>query len=379
MKIGFDAKRAFSNTTGLGNYSRFVINVLSNNFPKNEYLLYTPKMGAPEISRKILAGQGVQLRTPSSPITNLKLGSLWRSALLGNIALKDGVSLLHGLSNELPLISNKKLKTVVTIHDLLFLRYPELYGRIDIEIYIRKFRHACKTADRIIAISHQTADDIKHYFKTDERKIQVVYQGCDAAFKKEYFPSALKKVRNKYGLPEDFILSVGTIEHRKNALLILKAMAALKSKLDLPLVLVGRPTLYKTLLLDFAARENLMHRLIFLHEVAFIDLPKIFQMARLFVYPSVFEGFGIPIIEALNSKVPVISSKGSCFIEAGGPDSRYVAAGNAEELADTILNILHHKNVAANMVEKGLEYVKRFEDGHIAAELMAVYQEVLQT
>lgn len=378
MKIGFDAKRVFANFTGLGNYSRFVVRVLSEYYPQNEYWLYAPGTARHPEVEELVAKPNIKVGKPSATLKALKLGSYWRSVSLGKVASKNGVQLLHGLSNELPLGSSKNLKKIVTIHDLLFLRYPQLYNLIDIGIYKQKFRWACKNADRIIAVSQQTARDLVEYLHVPEEKIDVVYQGCHNSFRVEYDSYVLDRISTKYKLPQDFILNVGTIEERKNALLIVKALAALKNKVSVPLVIVGKPTAYKETIIKYAREHDLLDQLHFRHDVSFEDLPKVYQLSRMFVYPSVFEGFGIPILEALCSKVPVITSKGSCFAEAGGSNSIYVNPTSAEELAEAILRILNNPTMGTKMIIDGVGHSMKFEDQQIAENLMAVYEKTLR-
>ncbi len=377
MRVGFDAKRAFLNNTGLGNYSRFVIRALSQQYPEHEYYLYTPSAGENQDTRLLLQHTRNQLRTPSKMVSKMGMSSIWRSAILGNIAIKDQVRLFHGLSNELPIITSKNLRTVVTIHDLLFLRYPELYNAMDAAIYKHKFRHACKVSDRIIAVSQQTSRDIQQFFGIPESKIDVVYQGCHESFKKEYSPLQLEETIQQYRLPEEFMLNVGTIEPRKNAMVILQAMVAAGDKLVLPLVIVGKSGPYKEQLIKYAKENNLLNRVYFLHNIPSEELPKIYQLAKIFIYPAIFEGFGIPIIEALNAKVPVISTKGGCFEEAGGPESKYVAHNDPQAMAETIVSINNNANIAGKMILKGQEHVKKFESSVIAAALMRTYMHTL--
>ena len=135
MILGFDAKRAFTNFTGLGNYSRFVIQALAETFPENEYQLYTPKIKVNADTQLFLNNPIYQVKTPFAITATLKLSSFWRSINLGNVAYKNQVQLFHGLSNELPLTKPKGLKTILTVHDLIFLRYPKFYNSIDVKIY----------------------------------------------------------------------------------------------------------------------------------------------------------------------------------------------------------------------------------------------------
>lgn len=380
MKIGFDAKRAFFNRTGLGNYSRFVIRTLTEHFPENDYLLYSPRADGkahPEL-QPLLDTPSVSAHTPSGAMAKFGLSAVWRSYSLAKVASRQSVQLLHGLSNELPFGKSPGLKQVVTIHDLLFLRYPHLFNLIDLNIYKQKTRWACKRADKIIAVSQQTAQDLIDFYRVPSSKIEVVYQGCHPSFREEYDSYVLERIASKYSLPQDFILNVGTLEPRKNALLILKALTQLRNKTKPALVLVGKETKYKEELISYARKENLMDQLYFRHNVSFEDLPKVYQLSRMFVYPSVFEGFGIPILEALCSRVPVITSKGSCFDEAGGPHSIYINPNDPEELADAILRIFNNATMATRMTIDGVAHSLKFEEQTLAENMMQVYRKVLE-
>lgn len=375
MRIGFDAKRFFSNFTGLGNYSRFIVNALSETYPENEYLLYAPKLRShPEVN-SIIQNVFIKLKKPSQLTTSLRLGSFWRSYNLGKIAARDGVQLFHGLSNELPLTKPRQLKTVVTVHDLIFKRFPEFYKPVDIQIYNWKLRRACRLADKIIAISKQTSDDLIEFFNVEPSKIEVVYQGCQPNFKKTYTQEQLNAVQLRYNLPKEFILNVGTIESRKNVLVLLQSLKFLKH--DLPVVVVGKATAYMKQLTDYIASNGLEKRVIFIHHAAFADLPAIYRLATVFVYPSLFEGFGIPLVEAITCDLPVITSKGSCFSEAAGPSSIYVDTENAELLAMEIDRVLGDDNLKCTMVSESKKFIEKFEPRNIAGGIMQVYTELL--
>lgn len=375
MRIGFDAKRLFNNFTGLGNYSRFVVKALLDHHPGHWYTLYSPKIKDHPDTEAFRTNPKLHLRTPPGWVKGSGFGSFWRSINLGNIAFRDGMDIFHGLSNELPRTKPEGLKTVVTIHDLIFIRYPELYKKIDVGIYKRKLIHACESADKIIAISQQTSNDLQHYLKVPEDRIKVVYQGCDPQFNRKASPAEIEKVREKYQLPSQFVLTVGTLEPRKNALLLLKAIAQTKEKMSV--VLIGKSTAYQKQLDQLIEEEGIKNRVHFIHQVDFIDLPQIYQAAKIFVYPSRFEGFGIPIVEAIASGVPVVASKGSCLEEAGGPDSAYVDPDNDKELAQVLNQLLDDELRCSRMIQQSKEYIKRFDPQTIANDLMNVYSEVL--
>jgi glycosyltransferase involved in cell wall biosynthesis len=369
VKIGFDAKRLFNNFTGLGNYSRFVVKALCDSFPGHEYVLYSPKVRPHPETDFFKQTKSIQIKTPQG--IDSKLSSVWRSYSLGSIAGKDGVQLFHGLSNELPLTKPKGLKTIVTIHDVIFKRYPQFYNPIDRLIYEWKFKKACVLADEIVAVSNQTAQDVVNFLGADEKKINVIYQGCHPIFEQKVSAEQIDSVKKKYQLPENFILNVGTIESRKNALLLLEALYLMKEKI--PVVIVGRPTAYQETLNTYIEQNHLSKWVTFIHKASFQDLPLIYRAANLFVYPSLFEGFGIPIVEAISCGLPVITSRGSCFAEAGGRDCWYVDSKNAEELRTVIEEVLSNDENVIQRKERSMQYIQRFQPKVIADELMNLY------
>jgi len=372
MKIGFDGKRAVQNHTGLGNYSRFIIDILARYYKDNQYVIYAPAPRENGALRPILQKENVQMACPVSPFWK-KLRSLWRVWGIGKQLKQDGLTIFHGLSNELPLsISRSGTKSVVTIHDLIFLRYPDFYTWIDRRLYTYKYKKACLNAGRIIAVSEMTKRDIVSFWGIDERKIDVVYQGCHPVFKLRASEEAKAEIREKYRLPEKYIFNVGSMESRKNLLLIVKALPSVPD--DISLVAVGKRTPYTGEVEEYIRRHKLSHRVRLFHSVPFQELPAFYQSAKVFVYPSFFEGFGIPVIEAIHSGLPVIAATGSCLEEAGGPDSIYIDPSDEQALARSINKVLASPETAGAMIKKGLEYAERFSDEAIARGIMQVYE-----
>jgi glycosyltransferase involved in cell wall biosynthesis len=368
MRIGFDGKRVVQNFTGLGNYSRFILSLLAQHYPHNEYLVYAAKRLPPNLKVPV----GFNLKHPAS----YKLPALWRSYTILRDLKRDKISLYHGLSNELPLtIASSKIPSVVTIHDLIFLRFPEFYPAIDRMIYRHKFQYACKNANRIIAVSEQTKKDIIHFFEIPERKIDVVYQGCNSAFESKVTDEKKHQITKKYSLPTQFLLQVGTIEERKNLMLTVKALKAVQH--DMKLVVIGKQTDYAKEIKEYILHNKLENRVIFLENIPLDDLPAIYQLAKIFVYPSEFEGFGIPVIEALYSGVPVIAATGSCLEEAGGPGTCYIHPKDDVQLSWTINSIINNPEKGQKMILDGYQYVKKFSGEQLAANLMKVYEKAI--
>ena len=369
MKIGFDAKRAFYNNSGLGNYSRSSIELITKFYPQNNYVLYTPSTDDAiefDIPKKIKVSKPRNL-------FNKIFKSYWRTFKISKKIKEHNLDVYHGLSGELPSKANKNKNTklIVTIHDLIFLRFPELYKPIDRKIYYQKAKYACDTADRVIAISEQTKSDIIQFLEIDETKIDVVYQGCNSLYHKEVETNKKIEVAQTYNLPEKYILNVGTIEKRKNALSILKAIKI--GNIKIPLLIVGKETEYQNELIQFASENKLKKKLIILNNVPLEDLPAIYQQACMFVYPSVFEGFGIPILEAIYSKIPVITTKGGVFSETGGHSSIYIELNDVNKLSEAIKKLIEDVELRNKIIKDGLDFVQKFNDDKIAANLMNVY------
>ena len=372
MILGFDAKRFFHNKTGLGNYSRDLIRILAHHHPENSYLLYNPK--PKKIDRIPIDGKIIIENLPETK-KDRTLSSLWRLFSVCYQIKKDKVDLYHGLSGEIPIgLNNSGVKTVVTIHDLIFMRYPNLYSFFDRKIHYYKFKYAANNADLVIAISEQTKKDIVTYLKINPEKIKVIYQGCAPVFKEEIPTEFIELTRKKYQLPSHFILNVGTIEKRKNVLSVIKAI----KEIDTQLVVIGKKTVYFKEVNNYIVENNIQNKVIFLENVELKELASIYRMASVFIYPSIFEGFGIPIIEALYSKTPVITSKGGCFSEAGGENSVYINAINSKKIKGEIEELLANSEKSKVMKQKGLKFVQRFNDDIIAKNWVETYNEVLR-
>ncbi len=372
MRIGFDAKRAFFNKSGLGSYSRNLIQGLAKKYPENEYILYTPGTN-PDLFEPVQ--ECFSIKVPQRFYHRI-FRSYWKSFFVSRQLPKDRIEIFHGLSHELPYnFPVKQVKSVVTIHDLIFLRLPHLYRTVDRTIYERKFRYSCHVSNRIIAVSQQTANDVVEFFKIEPGKIDVVYQGCNPMFNNEVSLIEKEILRMKYLLPKSFILYVGTIEERKNLLTLIKALHY--GKIDMPLVVIGKNTPYLNKVIEFIERHSLIN-IIFCDIVQNQDLPGIYQLADLFVYPSIFEGFGIPILEALYSKVPVITSKGSSLTEAGGKYTLYVDPNNVEEMAAAIKKVLFDRELQERMKLEGYKHALGFDEDKVTANIMDVYLKVMK-
>lgn len=382
ITVGLDAKRIVRNGTGLGSYGRTLVNDLIRQGDNELALrLYAPDEGREELRGQVLEGPlWCYAGRQGEALTNKSNGSKeragtgnglwkawWRTWGMVKDLKHDGVQVYHGLSGELPIGLHKAgIRGVVTIHDLIFLRHPEYYHWIDTKLYEWKFRQTLREADHIIAISERTRQDIIELGGTQYAdRISVVYQSFAPRYSAPVTNAQKEAVRNRYQLPQRFILNVGTIERRKNLLLAAEALELLPQ--DIHLVAVGRQTDY-TKVLPQSERIHL------LSGVPDEDLAAIYSLAEVFVYPSRYEGFGIPIIEAIAAGLPVVACTGSCLEEAGGPDCLYVNPDNVIDMAEAIKMSTKGARNREARIHKSREYIRRFEGADVAGQVMEVYK-----
>lgn len=382
MNIGFDAKRYFHNNTGLGNYSRTLVGGLAHFYPEHEYFLFNPK---PSKRHQKPSFKNVHEVLPDGPLSK-RIPALWRSNWVKKDIKKGGIELYHGLSHEIPVgIHKTSVKSVVTIHDLIFERFPTQYKKMDAFIYRRKILYACAHANRIIAISEQTKTDLIDFYKIEPVKIEVCYQSCHPAYKEKIQTGEIQAIRNSLHLPQHFFLYVGSIIQRKNLLTICKALYQLSGDVQIPLVVIGNGKEYKQQVKKFVDGKNLQKWVIFLSDnplFSSLQTPQtmaaIYQMATAMIYPSFFEGFGIPVLEALSAGLPVITSNLSCLPETGGNAALYVNPASSDELAAAIKRIWTDEDLRFEMIEKGRAQAQKFSLQNSSAAVMNVYKNVLK-
>jgi glycosyltransferase involved in cell wall biosynthesis len=376
MRIAFDAKRAFENDTGLGNYVRILTLSFFKDYPQHEYYLVAPKATN---YYNVPDKDNIHIVTPQKGWHKL-FSALWRSKLVVKELQEMKIDLYHGMSHEIPRgIEHSGIKTVVTMHDLIFERYPEQYKWLDVLIYRSKFKFACKYADKIITVSKQTKQDLIDIYDTRADKIVVCYPSCEKMYLEAVREEDKRAIKEKYNLPDKFYLSVGSIIERKNLLLICKAMYELNGRLDVPLVVIGRGGSYMRKVKKYIKSHGLKDRIIFLSEHAEAksegfrkswDFPAIYQLSHGLIYPTIFEGFGLPVLEGLFSKVPVITSNISCMPETGGDAAYYIDPFNVESLAEAMVKVAKDDKLRAGMIERGIVHAGNFTQEKCAANVM---------
>jgi glycosyltransferase involved in cell wall biosynthesis len=251
---------------------------------------------------------------------------MWRTFGMSSTINKIGLDIYHGLSHEIPYFIGPQTKKVVTIHDLIYEIKPHLFPLIDGFFYRQKYSSSCRRADKIIAISNQTKQDIASVYKL-ENKTTCIYQSCAEIFQ----IGSLNDIAAK-----KHFLYVGTINQRKGLLQIVKAYATLPSVHQIPFVVIGEGGHYKNQVIEEVKNLHLTEKFLFMGNVDNESLIKYYDDALCLVLPSMYEGFGIPVIESLFRKRPVITSNASSLPEACGPGGLLIDPENIDALAQAM-------------------------------------------
>jgi len=368
MNIGFDSKRAFCNNTGLGNYSRTLISSLEEYCKNCNLILFTPK-------RKLEFHTQSTIIEPQIFLSKL-FNSYWRSKIISRKAKQYNLDLYHGLSHEIPFAMHKKVKTLVTIHDLIYLTRPKEFSLIDRKVYDKKFRYACNNAHAIVAITNETKKDIIKYFNIPAKKIYVIYQSCDSIFRHVFEKKTLIKFRKKYSLPKDYLLFIGSMNPRKKPLELVKAYHKISNQTNWPLIMIGSGK-EKAKIIDFIIEHNLQQKITFLKIKSNEELAMLYQCASIFTFPSVNEGFGIPIIEAQFSKTCVLTSSFSCLPEVAGPGAIYTNPNDLAQFSQSIITLINDKRKREESVKISFQWVQKYSQENIANEYIKLYKSLL--
>jgi len=362
VNIGFDAKRSLNNSTGLGNYSRNLINGLLRYFPENEYALYSPSVS--DFHSESIDGH-YRIILPQKTL-HKTFGSWWRSYGVSDDIALERTNVYHGLSNEIPLgINRTRTKTVVTVHDLLFLQHPEHYPFIDRKIYEAKTRYAVKNADKVIAVSEQTKTSLTQHYRMSPEKIEVIYPIVDL-----HPTAAAANGHIKY------MLNVGSLVPRKNQKRLIEAYALIEKNIAEELWIAGNGPLKKELE-HFVQQLNLTNRVKFLSGLDNRQLSELYKGATAFVYPSLMEGFGMPIVEALLSEIPVVASAGGAIEEAAGAGSVFFDPYSIQDMAKQIARVIDNDLLKEKMISLGLVHAQNMNSKNLSGKMMAVYHSLV--
>ena len=379
LRIGIDYTAAVRQGAGIGRYTRELVRSLAELNRGHDYVLFAAAGGR----RLANMNWPPNFTMRSVPLSDRALAILWHRLQLPLwVELVTGpVDIFHSPDFVLPPV--RRARTLVTVHDLSFIRYPQC-ADANLRAYLNKVvPRSVQRADLVLADSQSTKDDLMGLLDLTPDRIKVVYPGVEERFRPIEDPTLLEETRKRYNLPPRFILGLGTLQPRKNFARLIEAFADLRSfdvaqdrsaTCDLHLVIAGgKGWLYEEI---FATVEQLglEEKVIFPGFVADEHLPALYNLADLFVFPSLYEGFGLPPLEALACGAPVITSDASSLPEVVGEAGLIVEATDVENLAEAMKRVLEDDALQAEMIARGLEQAKKFTWEKAAAKLLNLYE-----
>ena len=372
MKIGFNAQIVSGSDAGVATYARNLIeHLVAENKNHELYIFGSPDyVNLPEDFRSRMI--------PTSQIVNRGWKRiLWEQFVLPAKAKRCHVDVMFYPDHTASLFQ-KPSPVVITVHDLAFMAMPDTFP-LGKRIYkTLAVRQSVRRADCIIADSQATKDDCTKLLGIPEDKIKVIHNGIDSYFKKITEPALLTNTRKKLGLFKNIILFVGTLEPRKNVIRLIRAYAHLckSTHLDHELVIAGKKGWMYSGIFHEVERLRLKNRVHFLNYVTQHDLVNLYSMADLFVYPSLYEGFGFPPLEAMACEVPVVASNVSSLPEVLGDAALLIDPYSTDELVAAMSKILSDVEYSQRLRGKGLEQVKQYSWKNFAVELLKVFEEI---
>ncbi|MDD3245398.1 MAG: glycosyltransferase family 1 protein [Methanosarcina sp.] len=311
-----------------------------------------------------------------NPLNNISQMYLWYCYMVLNINSQNcNIDLIHNPFQIPTYFKFKKQRYIITIHDLTPILFSKTHSLKRSLVYKLLLPKTLKTADKIIADSNSTKDDLVNYFNLPENKIKVIYLAADNKFN-ILKDTEIQSIKHKYNLNLPFVLYVGTLEPRKNIVTLLKAFSKLKEKVHHKLVIVGNKGWKFKEIFETVDKLDLQNYIIFTGYVQDADLPALYNAADLFVYPSLYEGFGLPPLEAMACGCPVITSNTSSLPEVVGDAGIMVDPYDIDGLADSMYKVLTDEGLRINMSKKGLDRAKMFSWEKCAKETFKVYEEV---
>ena len=292
--------------------------------------------------------------------------AFWTQTRFAWELLKERPDALWMPMQALPIARPKGMRTVITVHDLAFKRFPEMFPRKDLWQLNFYADYAIVRADKIIAVSASTQKDLLQFYpQIDPQKIRVIHHGFDAQlFRREMDEEEQKNWRKKYSLDDaPYLLYVGAIQPRKNLITLIETFGELKATGNYPrlkLVLVGAPAWQARNSLEAAQKSPFSKEIILTGRVSFSDLAKFYRYAEVFIFPSLYEGFGIPILESFASGTPVICADNSSLPEVAGDAALYFTSGNRAELRAKIETLLKDTELKKSLIKKGYWQLEKF-------------------
>ncbi|MCL5407564.1 MAG: glycosyltransferase family 4 protein [Patescibacteria group bacterium] len=381
MNIGIDANCLIFERAGVGKYTQNLIKNLLKIDRKNQYFLYFSFLRHRAKREKIIQ-DFLKPKPKNVTYKILPIPARWYEFLtVTGFPVKkliyDEIDVFFApYASGIP--KNGFQNSVVTVHDLVFLRFPEHRGKKLTNYYLKRHKIAVQNSKKIIVPSIATKNDLQEFLKVEPGKIQIIYEAADERFRKIKNNAIVNRIVGRYFDPKlKYILSVGTLEPRKNLKTLVAAYAILPYTLrqEYKLVLVGAKGWNNSELYQSIKNLNLKDDVIFTGFVLDEDLPYIYNKASVFVYPALYEGFGLPPLEAMACGIPVIVSNDSSLPEVVGSSAILLDEKNEEEIAQAIKEVILKEKLRQKLATRGLEQAKKFSWEKAAKESLKVLEE----
>jgi glycosyltransferase involved in cell wall biosynthesis len=373
LRIGIDYTAAVRQGAGIGRYTRELVRALAKLDRSHDYVLFAAAGG----QRLVDTGWPPNFQTHAVPLSDRALAILWHRLRLPLwVELATGpLDIFHSPDFVLPPV--RRARTMLTVHDLSFIRYPEC-ADANLRAYLNKVvPRSVQRADFVLADSQNTKNDLVELLGVEFEKIEVVYPGVEDRFRPIEDQPLLEEVRTRYSLPPRFVLGLGTLQPRKNFTGLIEAFADLRFAIcDLRLVIAGgKGWLYEEIFAT-VERLGLEEKVVFPGFVADEHLPALYNLADLFVFPSLYEGFGLPPLEAMACGTPVITSDASSLPEVVGEAELMMEATDVEALTEAMKRVLEDNALREGMIAKGMKQAKKFTWEQAAAKLLSLYEAI---
>ena len=369
--VAFDGRYINDRYHGIGRHAYNLLDALTQLDSHRRYLVFFnpdyPNSRFP--LDRLRERPNVDIQAIQLPLYSPQEQTMWPRLLA-----RAGADIFHSPYVVLPLLAH--VKSIITVHDLIFEQYPEYRSRSFLQQFYQPVTRLCvKRANRILTVSEATAHDILKYYA--RKNVSVIGNAIDPTFRRESDPERVAAVRKRYGLPENFILTVGAGRPHKNVEVLVKAFALLDPALAGTLVIGGeRDTRFPDtvgMLIDAHDISTRVKRIGMIREE---DLPTVYSLARVFVFPSLVEGFGLPPLEAMACGTPVLASKNAAVVEAVGHAALTFDAHDFQQLANILKTVLSSNTLLASLVQCGQERVIPFTWEQVARKTLKVYAEL---
>ena len=387
MRIGIDYTSAVNQGAGIGRYTRQLVRALLALDAQDEYVFLAatsgkpvPVGGAAPESQSRSASFDIQGRPNAClvtlPLSERALTILWHRMHLPLWVelFSGGLDVFHSPDFALPPV--RRARTLLTVHDLSFMRVPECSAPSLRDYLLRVVPPSVRRADVVLADSESTRHDVIELLGVSPDRVHVIYPGVDENFRRVQEATVLAAVRRRYRLPERFVLSVGTLQPRKNLQRLIEAYAQIRADIGMKLVIAGGTGWLYEGIFRRVEELGLQGEVCFPGYVADEDLPALYSLADLFVFPSLYEGFGLPPLEAMACETPVVTSDVSSLPEVVGYAALMVDPHDAGALADAMRRMLDEPSLRGTMVQRGLVQARGFTWSRAAEELLHLYREV---